>query len=229
MMNAASPDRIRHDRRLIGQTLLKLGLPRLLVRAVVLIVAAIIWLMVASWLLNFGRGLSFEGLQAFGQQAIDLLTRINPYVWWGVVAIWTLIVFFAVRAWIQSDIAASRARPLSATELSSLSSQLSEEVRDVLRWVWGNREEPFTLGDLRQAGIELRHRRIDKIELVREQTAILDGTGEVVTPVLTTRAQAAPVATPIVATPASTTVSSARVSASTPVRPAGAQRIEPNL
>jgi hypothetical protein len=224
MMNAASPDRIRHDRRLIGQTLLKLALPRLMVRAVVLIVAAIIWLMVASWLLNFGRGLSFEGLQAFGQQAIDLLTRINPYLWWGVVAIWTLIVFFAVRAWLHGDIAASRARPLTGTELSSLSSQLSDEVRGVLRWVWGSREEPFTLGDLRQASIELRHRRIDKIDLVREQSAILDGDDVATTPVLTTRATATPAEAPLRAD-----TTPARVPPIEPSRPAGSARIEPNL
>lgn len=217
-MNAASPDRIRHDRRLIGQTLLKLALPRLIVRAIVLVAAAIIWLMLASWLLNFGRGLSFENLQAFGQQAIDLLTRINPYLWWGVVVIWTLIVFFAVRSWLMSDIASSRARPLSAGDLSSLSSQLSEEVRDVLRWVWGSREEPFTLGDLRQASIELRHRRIDKIELVREQSAILDGVGGATTPARATRA-----------TPGASAAPLPTVAPAESPRPTGAQRIEPNL
>src|SRR5690606_7265021 len=120
------------DRRLIGQTLMKLALPRLIVRAVVLVVAAIIWLLVASWLLDFGRGLSFESLQAFGQQAIDLLTRINPYLWWGIVVIWSLIVFFSVRAWVTSDIDNTRAKPLPPGELSSLTAQLSEAVINVL-------------------------------------------------------------------------------------------------
>src|SRR5690606_33552913 len=153
----------------IGQTLLKLALPRLIVRGVVLVIAAIIWLLVASWLLDFGRSLSFDGLQAFGQQAIDLLTRVNPYLWWGVVGIWILIVFFAVRAWVNSDIAATRAKPIAPRELSALTAQISGEVTNVLRWVWGSREEPFTLGDLRQAAIELRHSRIDKLDMVREQ------------------------------------------------------------
>lgn len=173
-MNATSPERIRQDSRLIGQTLLKLALPRLIIRAGVLVVAAIIWLLVALWLLNFGRGLSFEGLQAFGPQVIEVLTRVNPYLWWGIVVIWTLIVFFAVRAWMTGDIAATRAKPIEATDLSALTSQLSDEVTNVLRWVWGSREEPFTLGDLRQASIEVRHSRIDKIDLVRQQSRILD-------------------------------------------------------
>jgi len=223
MMNAASPERIRQDRRLIGQTLLKLALPRLIVRGVVLVIAAIIWLLVASWLLDFGRSLSFEGLQAFGHQAIDLLTRVNPYLWWGVVVIWSLIVFFAVRAWVASDIDAARAKPVAPRDLSALASQLCDEVTNVLRWVWGNREEPFTLGDLRQAHIELRHGRIDKIDLVREQGNILDGQAAAPTRAQpATRTPAAPATAPaqaaVLTTPA----------AATETRPASG-RIEPNL
>lgn len=146
----------------------------MIVRGVVLIAAAIIWLMIASWLLDFGRGLNFEQFQAFGQQAIELIVRINPWFWWAVVVIWSLIVFFMARAWVLSDIASTRAKALSLADMSMLSGQLSEEVTGVLRWVWGNREEPFTLGDLRQAAIEMRHSRIDKIDLVREQSLILD-------------------------------------------------------
>lgn len=222
-MNAASPDRIRQDRRLIGQTLLKLALPRLIVRGVVLIIAAIIWLFVASWLLDFGRGLRFDGLQAFGQQAIDLLTRVNPYLWWGVVVIWSLIVFFAVRAWVSSDIDATRAKPVAPRDLSALTAQLSSEVINVLRWVWGNREEPFTLGDLRQASIELRHGRIDKIDLVREQSGILEAPTTAVTrPQAAARPHPAASAATAPATPLVTPVTATETVSST-------GRIEPNL
>ncbi|MCD0506231.1 hypothetical protein, partial [Bordetella petrii] len=174
MMNPTSPERVRQDCRLIGQTLLKLALPRLLIRAVVLVIAAIIWLLAASWLLDFGRGLSFDSMQALGQQTIDFLVRINPYVWWGVVVIWSLIVFFIARAWLASDVAAARAKPVAPSDLSQLTSQLSDDVNAVLRWVWGSRDEPFTLGDLRQSLDELRHSRIGKMELVRQQSDILD-------------------------------------------------------
>src|SRR5690606_36614591 len=116
MMNRTSPERVRQDCRLIGQALMRLALPRLLVRALVLGVAAIIWLLVAFWLLDFGRGLSFDNLQALGQQTTGFLARINPYVWWGVVVIWTLIISFIARGWLASDVAAARARPVPADE-----------------------------------------------------------------------------------------------------------------
>jgi hypothetical protein len=210
-MNTASPNRIRQDRRLIGKTLLKLALPRMLVRGAVLIVALIIWLMVSSWLLNFGSTLNFEQLQTLGQQAVDLFARINPYLWWVIVAIWSLIVFFTVRAWIQSDIAAARAKPVATAELSALTAQVSDEVVDVLRWVWGSREEPFTVGDLRRASIELRHSRIARIDLVREQSRVLDASTQV------------PVAQNTVVFPSGTHASSDNT------RPSSNQRIEPNL
>ncbi|WP_026640629.1 hypothetical protein [Bordetella petrii] len=175
MMNRTSPERVRQDCRLIGQTLMRLALSRLLVRALVLGIAAIIWLLVASWLLDFGRGLSFDNLQALGQQTTGFLARINPYFWWGVVVIWTLIIFFIARGWLAANVAAARARPVPADELATLTGQLSDDSIAVLRWVWGSRDEPFTLGDLRLAHAELRHSRIDKLELVRQQGDILDG------------------------------------------------------
>ena len=85
MMNPTSPERVRQDCRLIGQTLLKLALPRLLIRAVLLVVAAIAWLLVASWLLDFGRSLSFESLRALGQQTATSWCASIPTsggAWW---------------------------------------------------------------------------------------------------------------------------------------------------
>ncbi len=177
MMNLTSPERIRQDGRLIGQTLLKLALPRLVFRAIVLAVITVIWLLASSWLLAFGKTLAFDGLHSLGQQTVDLLTRINPYFWWGVVAIWTLIVFFGARNWLHASLASGRAHVVPRDVLAQLRSKLSEEVVDVLRWVWGDREEPFTVGDLQRSYIELRRNRIGKIALVREQAAILDQPG----------------------------------------------------
>ena len=177
MMNLTSPERIRQDGRLIGQTLLKLALPRLVLRAIVLAVIAVIWLLASSWLLAFGKTLAFDSLHTLGQQTVDLLTRLNPYFWWGVVAIWTLIVFFAARNWLSASLASGRARVVPRDVLAQLRPRLSEDVVDVLRWVWGDREEPFTVGDLQRSYLELRRNRIGKIALVREQTAILDQPG----------------------------------------------------
>ncbi|OZI40308.1 hypothetical protein CEG14_00630 [Bordetella genomosp. 1] len=174
MMNPTSPERIRQDSRLIGQTLLKLAAPRLTVRAIVIAIAVVIWLLAASWLLAFGRSLTFEGLHSLGEQTVSLITRYNPAFWWGVVAVWTLIVFFALRSWLYADMASTRARMLPPAVLAQLRPQLAEESVAVLRWSWGERDEPFTVGDLQRAHRELRHNRVGKLAAVAEQSAILD-------------------------------------------------------
>lgn len=174
MMNLTSPASVRQDCRLIGQTLLKLALPRLIVRAIVIAVALVIWYLVAQWILAFGRSMNYDFLHSLGQPTVDMVQKVNPYLWWAVAAIWSLIVFFTVRAWLSASLAAGSATPVGTDVLAGLAPQLSDESLGVLRWTWGDRQEPFTVGDLRRSLSELRHRRIDKIAMVADQAAILD-------------------------------------------------------
>jgi len=173
MTNPTSTDRVRGDCRLIAQTLNKLSTPRILLRLVVIVAAIIIWLWVSSLLLNFGRGLTYTSFASMGQQVIDMLTMINPYLWWVVVVLWTLIVFFSVRGWFNAHVDSGKAAPVHADDFRTLCARLSPEVRDVMNWSWANRDEPFTVGDLRRTLAEVRHGRIDKLAIVREQEAIL--------------------------------------------------------
>lgn len=174
MMNQTSPARVRQDCRLIGQTLLKLALPRLLVRAIVIAVAVIVWYLAASWILDFGKRINYEFLHSLGQPTMDMVQKVNPYIWWVVAGIWTLIVFFILRAWLSASLASGRATPVGTGVLADLAPQLSEESLGVLRWTWGSREEPFTVGDLHRSLSEIRHNRIGKIAMVAEQADILD-------------------------------------------------------
>ncbi len=42
-----------------------------------------------------------------------------------------------------------------------------------MRWSWGSRDELFTVGDLQRTLWEIRHGRIAKIAMVREQEVLL--------------------------------------------------------
>ncbi|MGB3435773.1 hypothetical protein [Achromobacter sp.] len=174
MMNLTSPASARQDCRLIGQTLLKLALPRLIVRAIVIAVAVVIWYLAANWILNFGRTMNYEFLHSLGQPTMDMVQKVNPYIWWVVAGIWTLIVFFTLRAWLSASLASGSATPVETSVLADLAPNLSEETLGVLRWTWGDRQEPFTVGDLRRSLSEIRHNRIGKIAMVAEQARILE-------------------------------------------------------
>lgn len=174
MMNLTSPASVRQDRRLIGQTLLKLALPRLVLRAIVIAVALVLWYLVASWILDFGKRMNYDFLHTLGQPTMDMVQKVNPYLWWIVAGIWSLIVFFSVRAWYYASLAAGAATPVGTDVLADLAPNLTEESLGVLRWTWGDRQEPFTVGDLRRSLSEIRHNRISKIEMVADQARILD-------------------------------------------------------
>jgi hypothetical protein len=173
MMNPTSPERARQDSRLIRQTLLKLSSPRLVVRAIVIVVAAVIWLLVAQRILTFGDTIDYQFLHPLGQATIDLLGRINPYLWWAVAAIWSLIVFYAVRGWLRGNMDAARLRTVPADTFADLAAELGEDALAVMRWSWGSRDEPFTVGDLQRTLWEIRHGRVEKIAMVRDQEALL--------------------------------------------------------
>ncbi|MFE0840143.1 hypothetical protein [Achromobacter insolitus] len=174
MMNLTSPASVRQDCRLIGQTLLKLALPRLILRAIVIAVALVVWYLAANWILNFGRTVNYEFLHSLGQPTMDMVQKVNPYIWWVVAGIWTLIVFFTLRAWLSASLASGSATPVETSVLADLAPNLSEETLGVLRWTWGDRQEPFTVGDLRRALSEIRHNRAGKIAMVAEQARILE-------------------------------------------------------
>lgn len=175
MMNLTSPASVRQDSRLIGQILLKLALPRLVVRAIVIAVAVVLWYLVASWILDFGKRMNYEFLHSLGQPTMEMVQKVNPYLWWVAAGIWSLIVFFSVRAWFSASLASGAATPVGTGVLADLAPSLSEESLGVLRWTWGDRQEPFTVGDLRRALSEIRHNRIGKIAMVAEQAQILEG------------------------------------------------------
>lgn len=182
----ATPDRIRQDRRLVGQTLLKLSLTRLAILAVGIAVAAGIWIYIASWILNdaspwiqgLDQGIGLNWQRILGPTAVSLLNGfINPWLWRILALIWSLIVFYSLKGWIRSSLAAGRLYTVDSRVLAQLRPNLCEEVVDVLRWVWQDRSEPFTIGDLQRAHRELRSNRIGKIALARAQDAILEQGG----------------------------------------------------
>ena len=141
-------------------------------------VALIIWYFVANWILDAGKRVSFEFLHSLGQPTMDMVQKFSPYLWWVGVGIWSLIVFFALRAWLSASLASGRATPVQTEVLAELAPQLSDESLGVLRWTWGDREEPFTVGDLRRSLSEIRHSRIAKIDMVARQAEILEGGGK---------------------------------------------------
>ena len=172
-MNRSSTANLRKDCRLLSNTLLKLALPRITLRLVVLAAALLSWYWLCSFTIKQGATVKYNGFEAFGPQVVDFLTRINPYIWWVVVLILSLCVFAAVRSWMRQSLARGRSALVPLGVFRGLCATLSPEVLEVLRWAWKDPAQPVTIGMLQSTVKQVRSGRVKKIALARAQQAEL--------------------------------------------------------
>ena len=162
-------------------TLLRLTAAQKILCVVVIAIVALIWYDLLNRLIAFGRGIDYSGLHALGVQTIALMKQYNPFFWWAVVVLCTLIIAYFLYGFVQGTQRRVRARHVNEDTIAMLAHELSEPAREVLRWVWNERRHPITVGDLQRTAAELRAGRAAKISLARRHEALVDGTPEVST------------------------------------------------
>ncbi|MBF6616953.1 MAG: hypothetical protein ITG07_09530 [Candidimonas sp.] len=167
------PQPTSQDRALLRTTLLKLTAGQKILCAVVIAVVALVWYDLLNRLVEFGRGINYEGLHALGARVVTLLKEYNPFFWWAVVALCTLIIAYFLYGFVRAALNRARARHLREETVQMLATRLSEPAREVLRWSWRDPREPLTVGDLQRTAAELRNGRYAKITLARRQAALL--------------------------------------------------------
>lgn len=163
----------QNDAKLVSKTLLKLATPRIIMRAVVIIVTIILWLWVATRILEFGAMQDYAFLNKFNAQLVSFLQSINPYLWWAVVLLGTLIVYFFLSAWYSGSVERAAYKTVPSDTAAELIRSLSPEGRDVLGWVWRDRTEPINIGNLKTTKDELDNNRVSKLAQIREQERLL--------------------------------------------------------
>ncbi len=157
-------------RRLVAQ----LGWPWWVLRGVVALIGLWLFWRLASGILAFGDGLSYAWVGPPDAAAVEVLERVNPYLWWVAVVIVGLILLAIVRSIWWHSVQREYVIPVPPEALNHLATSLSAPVREVLAWVWRDRTRPLAQGDLRQTLAEIRAGRIVKIRLAREQARVLN-------------------------------------------------------
>lgn len=165
------------DTAVLRSTLLKLTATQKILCTVVVAVVVIVWYDLLNRMVAFGDEIDYSGLQALGGEAIAFLQRYNPFFWWALVALCTLIIAYLLFGFVQASRQRVRAKIVSAGTFQTLVAQLSEPARDVLRWAWQDRSQPVTVGVLQRTADELRSGRAGKILLSRQQAQLLDEPG----------------------------------------------------
>ena len=163
----------RHDDAVLRRTLLKLTASQKILCTVVVAVVAIIWYDLLNRLVAFGDTLDYSGLQALGVQAVQFMKRYNPFFWWALVVLCTLLIAYLLYGFVQHTSRKVRLKLVSTDVLAYLVEELSDPALEVLRWVWDDHRHPITVGDLQRTARELRSRRASKINLAREHESLL--------------------------------------------------------
>jgi len=116
----------------------------------------------------------YDGLEALGQEVVRLLTQINPYLWWGVIAILSLIVLSVARAWFLRSAKRSRTALIPVADIQKLAASMSSEGIQVLKWVWDSTADPVTVGDLLVTRQEIQSGRVRKLAMAQSQLQALE-------------------------------------------------------
>lgn len=174
MKQNLTPQPTRHDDTVLRNALLKLTATQKITCTVVIAVVALVWYDLLNRVMDFGHGIDYAGLHAFGPQAVEILQQYNPFFWWAVVALCTLIIAYFLYRFIRSSQEKVQSKLVSAEMFGEIVNQLSEPAREVLRWAWLDRRNPVSVGDLQRTAHELRARRAAKISLAREHAQALD-------------------------------------------------------
>ncbi len=154
--------------------LFKLTATRKIIIAVVITVVTLIWYDLLNRLLAFGDGIDYAGLHVMGAEATALLQRYNPFFWWALVALCTLIIAYFLVLFARSSMRAARLRPIDESSFTRVSNGLSAPALDVLLWAWQERDEPLRVGDLQRALHGLRTNRAAKLQRAAHQASALE-------------------------------------------------------
>jgi hypothetical protein len=173
-MKNVRPQPTRADAALLRNTVLKLTAASRIFTIAVVIIIALVWWSLLHKVVAFGAGLDYSGLDAFGAQVATLVKQYNPFFWWAVVALCTLIIAYFLYGFVEAMNRRASARRVDADIVARLASRLTPPALQVLQWSWQNRREPITVGVLQRTSRELQMGRAARIQLAERHAAILD-------------------------------------------------------
>jgi len=174
-MNRPSTTQRQNDTPLLGGILLRLALPRLLTRTVIILAAIALVVYCAQRILLSGKAwlefvIKLTGLSdILGKTVIDFIMQYQKYFWWFVIFILVLIGISSVMSYLRNSLKRGRASLVPLSDVRKLCAQLSSEGLDILNWVWKDQSQPITVGILQTVLTQRSTGRARKLALARAQ------------------------------------------------------------
>ncbi len=164
----------RQDHILLRKVLLKLTATAKILSTALVVIVALIWYDLLNRLLAFGNGIDYAGNKLMGAESTALLQRYNPYFWWVLVILCTILIAYLAFLLVRAILARSQLRPVDPVSFQLLSEHLSGPALNVLLWAWRQRDEPLRVGDLVLARSELSAGRAARLQQAAWQRTVLE-------------------------------------------------------
>lgn len=162
------------DHALLRHLLLKLTATQKIIAAAVVTVVVLIWYELLNRLLAFGDAIDYAALHVLGAEGSALLQRYNPFFWWAMVVLCTIIIAYFLYLFVQGTARRTRLRTVDEQSVDKLAQSLSAPALDVLLWAWQDRSEPLRISDLERTRDELRAHRATKLQQAARQLAMIE-------------------------------------------------------
>ena len=162
------------DIKTLRSIILKLSIPTISIAIILAAIIGLLWLNIFKRILAFGHSLNIAKLDLFGKDVNNLLQQFNPYFWWVVCIIASLIALWIIIKIIVGLFNKARFKLVDDNSFQRLSSNLSVPAIQVILWVWSADDEPLRLGDLKQALGEITTGRFTKLQTAQRQKNILE-------------------------------------------------------
>lgn len=173
-MKSDYPDNLlRQDKRVLKQALHKLNATAIIISVVSIVVVAVIWWGLLNRLISFGNNLDYSALEGLGVQNIARLKEYNPFFWWTVVALISLLIVYLLHQFCSNIFQHTRQKIVDETTIANLSRALSPEAKKVIFWVWQDPMHPVTVDVLQRSLQEIKTGRLEKMHLAQIHSELL--------------------------------------------------------
>lgn len=168
----------RQDSQTLRHALYRLNATATILCVVMISVVGIIWWGLLNRLISFGANLDYSGLEALSVQNLALLKQYNPFFWWTVVGLISLLLAYVLLNITRSIFRHNRERIVDKATIAGLARELSPNAKAVMLWVWTDPMHPITVGVLQRGYQEIRTGRLEKMQLAQEHSDLLQASEE---------------------------------------------------
>ncbi|HEX7387170.1 MAG TPA: hypothetical protein VF285_07835 [Castellaniella sp.] len=162
------------DHLLLGKILIKLTATSKILSAILVVVIVLAWYDLLNRLLAFGKGIDYTGNHFMGADASALLQRYNPYFWWALIILCTILILYLLTLAVRAMADRVRLKLVDDGSVTQMTDRLSAPALDVLLWAWRERDEPLRVADLQLASRALRAGRARRLQQAALQLATLE-------------------------------------------------------